>query len=444
MQVPLPYTLLASRIGCALHGRLCMDYRLQIAARYLFSAKRVSLISLITGLSTVGVALGVAALIVVLSVMNGFFDFVRDLMVALDPHVRVESTDARGLDDPGEIERLALSYDEVASASAFVEGRAVLVQRGTSGRANTVVTVRGVAPEATAGMQAAMRTGAFNIGTAGVEGNAAGIVLNTGLGRSQGLVPRADSDAPRIGLISAAGIEQSLTQVFSVPRLHWFAVRGLFAMQAAQQDARVYIGVPQAQRLFQMRDRVSGIDIRLHDIEQAEAVKARLQRALDSEAFTVRTWYDLQRALFDVMQLEKWGAWAILFLIVIVAAFNIVGSLTMVVIEKRRDVGVLQAMGVSKRSIRQIFMAEGALIGAVGTGTGAVLGLGLAWAQQQYALVPLSRAESFLIDAYPVAIQLTDVVAVTGLSFGLCVAAALYPATRAASVPPAQAVQGEA
>jgi lipoprotein-releasing system permease protein len=293
-------------------------------------------------------------------------------------------------------------------------------------------------------MQAAMRTGAFDVGSADAGGGAAGIVLNTGLGRSQGLVPRADSDAPRIGLISAAGIEQSLTQVFSVPRLHWFAVRGLFAMQAAQQDARVYVGVPQAQRLFQMRDRVSGIDIRLHDIEQAETVKARLQRALDSEAFTVRTWYDLQRALFDVMQLEKWGAWAILFLIVIVAAFNIVGSLTMVVIEKRRDVGVLQAMGVSKRSIRQIFMAEGALIGAVGTGTGAVLGLGLAWAQQQYALVPLSRAESFLIDAYPVAIQLTDVVAVTGLSFGLCVAAALYPATRAASVPPAQAVQGEA
>jgi lipoprotein-releasing system permease protein len=421
-----------------------MDYRLQIAARYLFSAKRVSLISIITGLSTVGVALGVAALIVVLSVMNGFFDFVRDLMVALDPHVRVESTDARGLADAGEIERLALSYDEVASASAFVEGRAVLVQRRTTGRANTVVTVRGVAPEATAGMKAAMRTGAFNVGPADAHGGAPGIVLNAGLGRSQGLVPRSDDTAPRIGLISAAGIEQSLTQVFSVPRLHWFAVRGLFDMQAAQQDARAYIGVPQAQRLFQMEGRVSGVDIRLHDIEQADAVKERLQATLDAEAFTVRTWYDLQRALFDVMQLEKWGAWAILFLIVIVAAFNIVGSLTMVVIEKRRDVGVLQAMGVSKRDIRYIFMAEGALIGAVGTGTGAALGLGLAWAQQQYALVPLSRAESFLIDAYPVAIQFTDVGAVIGLSFGLCIAAALYPAVRAAAVPPAQAIQGEA
>lgn len=418
-----------------------MDYRLEIATRYLFSPKRVSLISLITGLSTIGVALGVAALIVVLSVMNGFFDFVRDLMVTLDPHVRVESTDARGLADPGEIERLALTYDEVASASAFVEGRAVLVQRRADASANTVVTVRGVAPEATADMQNAMRTGAFDLTQ---DNGAAGIVINTALGRSRGLVPRDDDRAPRVGLISAAGIEQSLTQVFSVPRLHWFGVRGLFDMQAAQEEARAYIGVPKAQRLFRMSDRVSGVDIRLHDIEQADAVKARLQQALDDEAFTVRTWYDLQRALFDVMQLEKWGAWAILFLIVIVAAFNIVGSLTMVVIEKRRDVGVLQAMGVSKRGIRSIFMAEGTLIGLVGTGTGAALGLGLAWAQQQFALVPLSQAESFLIDAYPVVIQTTDVLAVTGLSFGLCIAAAWYPAVRAASVPPAQSIQGDA
>lgn len=418
---------------------LRMDYRLQIAARYLFSAKRVSLISLITGLSTVGVALGVAALIVVLSVMNGFFDFVRDLMVTLDPHVRIESTDARGLADPEEVERLALTYDEVASASAFVEGRAVLVQRQAEGRANTVVTVRGVAPQATADMQAAMRTGAFDLSR---DNGTAGVVINTALGRSRGLVPGTDQG--QVGLISAAGIEQSLTQVFSVPRLHWFGVRGLFDMQAAQEEARAYIGVPQAQRLFRMGDRVSGIDIRLHDIEQSDAVKAKLQRELDADAFTVRTWYDLQRALFDVMQLEKWGAWAILFLIVVVAAFNIVGSLTMVVIEKRRDVGVLQAMGVSKQDIRYIFMAEGALIGAFGTGVGAALGLGLAWAQQQFALVPLSQAESFLIDAYPVVIQTTDVVAVTGLSFLLCVAAAFYPAVRAAAVPPAQAIQGEA
>ena len=416
-----------------------MDYRWQIARRYLFSQKRISLISLITGLSTVGVALGVAALIVVLSVMNGFFDFVRGLMVSLDPHVRIESVEPEGLAQADSLERLALTLDDVASASAFVEGRAVLLERGGAS-SNTVVTVRGVVPHANTDVEAAVYQGAFDLER---SDGAAGIVLNRQLGQERGLLP-TDTDTPRVALISAAGIERSLTQVFSVPRLHWFDVRGLFDMQAGTDEARVYISVDAAQRLFQMNERVSGIDIRLHDIDRADAIKAELERHLDAEAFTVRTWYDLQRALYDVMQLEKWGAWAILFLIVMVAAFNIVGSLTMVVIEKRRDVGVLRAMGVSKRNIRRIFLAEGALIGLVGTGTGTALGLGLALLQDRFALVPLSQADSFLIDAYPVHILWTDVVLVVGASFALCVAASVYPAWRAASVPPAQAIQGDA
>lgn len=416
-----------------------MDYRWQIARRYLFSQKRISLISLITGLSTVGVALGVAALIVVLSVMNGFFDFVRGLMVSLDPHVRIESVEPEGLAQADSLERLALTLDDVASASAFVEGRAVLLERGGAS-SNTVVTVRGVVPHANTDVEAAVYQGAFDLER---SDGAAGIVLNRQLGQERGLLP-TDTDTPRVALISAAGIERSLTQVFSVPRLHWFDVRGLFDMQAGTDEARVYISVDAAQRLFQMNERVSGIDIRLHDIDRADAIKAELERQLDAEAFTVRTWYDLQRALYDVMQLEKWGAWAILFLIVMVAAFNIVGSLTMVVIEKRRDVGVLRAMGVSKRNIRRIFLAEGALIGLVGTGTGTALGLGLALLQDRFALVPLSQADSFLIDAYPVHILWTDVGLVVGASFALCVAASVYPAWRAASVPPAQAIQGEA
>ena len=125
----------------------------------------------------------------------------------------------------------------------------------------------------------------------------------------------------------------------------------------------------------------------------------------------------------------------------IVAAFNIVGSLTMVVIEKRRDVGVLQAMGVSQSNIRRIFLLEGALIGTVGTGLGLVLGLGLALLQQRYELVPMAQAESFLIDAYPVAIQPLDVILVSVVAFGLCVLASLYPAARAAAIEPARAVQ---
>jgi lipoprotein-releasing system permease protein len=212
-------------------------------------------------------------------------------------------------------------------------------------------------------------------------------------------------------------------------------------MRAATDRRRVFVGLEEAQRLFRTGSQVTGIDLRLDNLERASAVKAALQERLPGNRYAVQTWYDLQQSLYDVMRLEKWGASAILGLIVIVAAFNIVGSLTMVVIEKRQDVGVLQAMGVSASNVRRIFLYEGALIGAVGTGAGLVLGLGLALLQKHFELVPMAQAQSFLIDAYPVSIQPLDIVLISVVSFGLCVLAALYPAARAAAIEPARAVQ---
>jgi lipoprotein-releasing system permease protein len=185
-----------------------------------------------------------------------------------------------------------------------------------------------------------------------------------------------------------------------------------------------------------MPGQVSGIELRLDDLERAEAVKAALERKLDPERLRVQTWYDLQRSLYDVMRLEKWGASFVLALIIVVAAFNIVGSLTMIVIEKRRDLGALQAMGASRGDIRRIFLLEGLLVGVVGSG------LGLALAQQHFGLVPLAGAESFIIDAYPVAVRVWDVVLIVAVAVGLCAAASLYPAARASAVEPAQAVRG--
>src|SRR5690606_32729920 len=157
--------------------------------------------------------------------------------------------------------------------------------------------------------------------------------------------------------------------------------------------------------------------------------------------FQVLTWYDLQRSLYDVMELEKWGASIILALIIVVAAFNIVGSLTMIVIEKQRDVGVLQAMGVSRRNIRRIFLTEGALVGLVGTAIGLTLGLSLAFLQKRFELVPLADPESFMIDAYPVSVHFGDILWISAVAVGLCVLAGVYPAIRAATVQPARAVQ---
>ncbi len=415
-----------------------MDYRFQIARRYLAGQREVSLISIISGISVTGVTLGVASLIVVLSVMNGFYDFVRDLLVSVDPHVRVMGTDARGIAAADSLMQVARSLDHVEGASPYVSGKALLVSDG-DGDGSQVVQVRGVEPTSMGGAIPAMAQGEFDV-TSPTRGQP-GIVMDVSIGRRLGTGPGRQTDlGGQVGLLSPPAIERTLTQVFASSPVQRFEVRGLFEMQAATDRQRVFIGLKEAQRLFHTGSRVTGVDLRLTDLERAGTVKADLQKRLSSK-YEVQTWYDLQQSLYDVMRLEKWGASVILGLIIIVAAFNIVGSLTMVVIEKRQDIGVLRAMGVSESNIRRIFLLEGALIGLVGTGLGLVLGLGLAVLQQQFGLVPMSQAESFLISAYPVSIQGMDVLLVSIVSFGLCVLAALYPAARAAAIEPARAVQ---
>ncbi len=152
----------------------------------------------------------------------------------------------------------------------------------------------------------------------------------------------------------------------------------------------------------------------------------------------------MQGSLYSVMKLEKWAASAILALIIVVAAFNIVGALTMIVIEKQRDLGALQAMGASRADVRRIFLLEGLLVGGVGAGIGLALGLAISVVQQTFGVVKLAEAGSFVIDAYPVAIRPLDVGGVVVAAVGLCALAAVYPAARAASIDPARAVQSGA
>ena len=435
-----------------------MDFRLLIARRYLVSRKRVTLISVITGISIAGVALGVAALIVVLSVMNGFYDIVRELLVSLDPHVRIVSAEGRGIAAtrveqaaalPQVEERplagaealmdLALATPHVEHAAAYVEGKALLVHEG-NGEANVVVIVRGVDPATLQGVSDVVgQTGYGSFSLERRDGQA-GLVMGMNLGQRLALAPGSGSGS-RVALLSAPAIERMLTMVFGVPHVSRFEVRGLFLLEDTYDKTHVFIGLEEAQRLFRMDDTVSGVELRLDDLEHAGAVKAALEQHLDPARFTVHTWYDLQKSLYDVMRLEKWGASIILILICVVAAFNIIGSLTMVVIEKRRDIGVLQALGVSRRNVRHIFLLEGVLIGVLGAGVGFVVGLSLSLMQKYFELVPLLGAESFLIDAYPISIRLFDLVVIGTVSFALCVLASLYPAARAAAIEPAHAVQ---
>ena len=265
--------------------------------------------------------------------------------------------------------------------------------------------------------------------------------MGVGLGQRLGLVPGRDT--PEVVLFSAQGLGRMATRIFAPPQVESFEVRGLFSLEDTYDNTHVFIGLPESQALFHMPGAVSGVELQLTALGHAEAVKETLETELAGADLRVQTWYDLQRALYDVMRLEKWGASAVLILISVVAAFNIIGSLTMIVMEKRRDVGVLQAMGATHADVRKIFLVEGALIGALGTGSGFLVGLGLVLLQKYFELVPLIGSDSFVIDAYPVSIRLLDLGVIAAASFGLCLAASVYPARRAARIAPAQAVQAD-
>ena len=434
-----------------------MDYRLLIARRYLASRRRLTLISVISGISVAGVAVGVAALVVVLSVLNGFYDVVRDLLVSYDPHVRVEAVGGGGIADADTLAALARREPGVVSATPFVEGKALLAT-DDGGTLNQVVTVRGVAPSSLdAEVERSIRQGAFSLGR---RDGTVGIVMGAALAGRTGVRPAdpgveleggpAAGAVPgsRVSLLSAEALERAIALYpFGLPDQRTFEVRGTFSLEPTYDESHVFVGLEEAQRLFQTPGRVSGLDIRLADLDDAAAVQRSLEARLEvlfPGRFAVTTWSDLQGSLYSVMRLEKWAASAILALIIVVAAFNIVGALTMIVIEKQRDLGALQAMGASRADVRRIFLLEGLLVGGVGAGIGLAVGLAVALVQKAFGVVKLAEAGSFVIDAYPVAIRPFDVGLVVVVAVGLCALAAVYPAARAASVDPARAVQSGA
>ena len=245
----------------------------------------------------------------------------------------------------------------------------------------------------------------------------------------------------RIALLSPDGVRRSLTQ-FSGPRYYNFELRGMYSLASVFDGSIVFVDLKAAQRLFNLKNTISGYDIRLESADDAEHIKAQLE-ADWGEVYRFSTWYDLQKPLYDIMNLEKWAAYVILSLIVAVAVLNIVGSLTMIVIQKQRDIGILMSMGFTTQQVRSIFMLQGLYIGLIGSILGGSIGIGVALAQDIWGIVKLSGSAAFLIDTYPILIQWTDIAAILVVTMSLCLLAAAYPAKRAASILPSDAIRYE-
>ncbi|NGP87140.1 ABC transporter permease [Fodinibius halophilus] len=400
-----------------------------IAKRYLFSKKHISLISTLTGISITGVTIGTALLIVVLAVFSGFFEVIKGFLLQNDPDIRIEAKASDSFLYTGDMKEKLAGIKEVRNLAPYIQGKALLA---LAGETDQVVNVRGIDPEKYFKINQLDKSIVDGTADLKVRNKKPGILISSRVMTDLGL-----SIGDKVVLLSADGMRKSLTQ-FSLPRTYRFEIRGTYSRKGITEGPGLFIDLKAAQRLFETRSNVSGIEVRLQETKQAEELKTSLAQMLGND-FKISTWYDLQRPLYDVMYLEKWSAYFILMIIVIVAVLNIIGSLSMIVIQKNRDIGVLLTMGFTPADIKNIFMRQGLYIGLIGCGIGGSLGLLLSWLQKEYGLIKLSS--NFIIDAYPVTINSFDVFIVLAGSLVLCILASWYPARRASNVEPADAVR---
>lgn len=407
-------------------------FKFFIARRYLKSKHKINLISIISILSTIGIAIGVAALVIVISVFNGFGSLVTSILVNFDPHVKITATSSESYQQLDSVRSILGDMDEVKSSQPYAEGKSILVHNS----AYEILDLKGVPLQKTSddwGIKNSIVSGKFyREGT-----NIDQIILG---------MPIALKLSCRVGdtltVSSASAIEQAATSLM-MPRTYRFLVAGIYETNNKNYDNKfVYTSLNSAQSVLGLQNKVTGFDLRLHDIDNSEKVQSNLENELDAEFFAVDTWYDLHKDLYDVMLLERWAAFILLALIISVATFNILGSLTMSVIEKKKDIGVLRAMGVSNRSILRIFMYEGILIGVIGTISGLILGLLICYLQIEFNFYPLD-ATKYIINAMPVKVKFTDILAITGISLLLSYLASLYPAKRAVKLPVIDAIKWE-
>lgn len=402
-----------------------------IAFRYLRSKRRAGPVTVISVISVVGVTIGVAALVVVLSVFNGFSELVTSILVSFDPHLRIESPARADAQSYEALTSYLASQPEVQGYSPYVTGKAFLISRNV----NRVINLRGIDEvrigEVT-GLKDKIVLGALSFG----DEYRRGIVLGMTLADRLGVVV-----GDTITIVSPAGADFALMQI-GQPLVRRFHLVGIYESNNKEYDSYfAYIGLRDAQDFFRFGNDVSGVEVRMHSMEQAEAVKGRVQREFGTR-YRVLTWYDLHRDLYSVMKIERWMAFIILCMIIGVASFNLLGSLTMSVIEKTRDVGILKAMGATDKRIVRIFAFEGVFVGVTGTALGLLLGLLLVHLQQHYHLFPLDPTV-YIIPAIPVEVRLTDLVIIGITAIGLCSVAALYPSKRAAQLPPVEAIRWE-
>jgi lipoprotein-releasing system permease protein len=415
---------------------LTLPFELAIGLRYTRAKRRNHFISFISLISMLGIALGVTALIVVLSVMNGFQTELRGRILAVVSHVQISGADGE-MSDWQAVAREAARLPEVRGAAPYVQEQGML----SCGSTVRGAMVRGIIPgeeEKVADFAAHIQQGSLE----SLQSGAFNIVLGSELARALGAFAgdKVTVIAPQ-GVVTPAGV---------MPRLKTFTVGGVFEVGMFEYDSGLaLIHLADAQKLYRMDGHVSGVRLKLDDLFRAPQVVRRLADTLTEPAW-ISDWTRSHANFFRAVQIEKNMMFIILSLIVAVAAFNIVSTLVMAVTDKHADIAILRTLGAGPRSIMAIFIVQGTLIGFVGLGLGVAGGVALSLNID--VVVPfierllgtqLFSKEVYYISSLPSELQWRDVATITSVSFALSLLATLYPSWRASRVNPAEALRYE-
>ena len=414
-----------------------MSYEMFIGLRYLKAKRKQTFVSLITLISIAGVMVGVTALIVVIAVMNGFKEDLRDKILGVTSHVVISRFDGN-ISKYQEVRAKVEEVSGVNAATPFIYTQVMISSR----KAISGAVLRGIEPKTASkviNLPKNMRAGSLEELEAEnkPEGmrSTPGIILGNELARNIGA-----SRGEPVTVISPLG---RLTPLGRVPRSQTFRVAGIFDSGMYEYDSTIaYVSLWAAQRFLGIGDRVTGIEVRVDDIYEADRVARAIGKALGGYPYWSRDWMRMNKNLFSALKLEKIVMFIILTLIILVAAFNIVGTLIMVVIEKTRDIAILKSMGATRRSIMKIFLIEGAVIGLVGTLLGLLGGYTLCTLLATYKFIELP-SDVYYISTLPVQMNPLDVALIALAAIVITLAASVYPAWQASRFDPAEAIRYE-
>ena len=409
-----------------------MAYEFFIARRYLASKKKTGSISIFAFISIAGITIGVAALIFTLSMMNGFEKEVRGRIIGTMAHINVLPWNEQGMENYSDLIPQVERVPEVLAAAPFIYAKVAIA----SGSQSDGIVIRGILPameENVSQLKKYIFSGSLVLDRES-DDSLPGIVLGSVLADNLGVLPG--------DVAILFSLDQKTAALSATPKATKFKVAGLFETGMYEYDAALaYISLSEAQRLLGLGQAVTGLEVKVKNFYQADRVAVRIEEQLGSN-YIASDWMHMHKNLFSWIALEKYAMFLALSLIVAVAAFNIVSTLVMIVLEKRKEIGILKSMGSTSASISKIFIFEGLIIGSIGALLGAGLGFSLCWIQKSFKVISLPP-DIYFINSLPIDMRLFDFLLVCLAALLIAFAATLYPARKAARLNPVEAIRYE-